>query len=173
VVSASRDHHADTVEHRISDLAGSTALAAITQDLLARLPSWFGVPEANADYTASATRLPGLVAEVDGKPVGVLLHRRHFPESAEIHLLAVDPSLHRHGIGGALVAAVENRLRADGCLLLQVKTLGAAHPDEGYARTRAFYRAIGFHPLEETTDLWPGTPCLVLAKPLTTVVPLR
>lgn len=48
--------------------------------------------------------------------------------------------------------------------MLQVKTLGARHPDEGYARTRAFYRAVGFLPLEETDDLWPGNPCLIMVK---------
>ncbi|MCS7478960.1 GNAT family N-acetyltransferase [Umezawaea endophytica] len=154
------------MEHRISALEGSAELAAVTAHLLALLPSWFGIPESNADYTASAHHLPGLVAEVDAEPVGVLLHRRHFPESAEVHLMAIAPHLHRHGIGRALVTAVESRLRADGCRLLQVKTLGAAHPDEGYARTRAFYRAVGFLPLEETADLWPGTPCLLMAKPL-------
>jgi hypothetical protein len=45
-----------------------------------------------------------------------------------------------------------------------VKTLGEAHPDQGYAGTREFYRSVGFLPLEETGDLWPGTPCLIMVR---------
>jgi hypothetical protein len=38
---------------------------------------------------------------------------------------------------------------------------------EANARTRAFYVALGFVPLEERTDIWgPGTPCLIFVKPL-------
>ena len=41
-----------------------------------------------------------------------------------------------------------------GTEFLQVKTLSAKHPDEGYEKTRAFYLAYGFRPLEEFPDLW-------------------
>ena len=65
-----------------------------------------------------------------------------------------------------MMAAVESDLRARGGRLLQVKTLGASHPDAGYALTRRFYETQGFLPLEET-DLWgEGTPCLFMVKPL-------
>lgn len=149
----------------IVGMAPSHELAAITERLLRALPSWFGIPEANAEYVESATHLPGLVAR-SGDPVGVLLSRRHFPGSAEIHLMAVDPQWHRRGIGKALVATLETQLINDGCRLLQVKTLGMSRPDVGYAATRAFYLSCGFEPLEETHDLRPGNPCLIMVKPL-------
>ena len=99
-------------------------------------------------------------------PVGVLLAARHFAEAAEIHLLAVEPSLHRRGVGRALVAALETDLRADGCRALQVKTLGPSKPHSGYERTRQFYTSVGFWPLEEV-ELWgPDNPCLIMVKDL-------
>jgi GNAT superfamily N-acetyltransferase len=159
-------------KYHISRVAGSAELAGVTRRLLGLLPSWFGIPEANAEYVESARRLPGLVAfttAARNEPIGVLLHRRHFPEAAEIHLLAVAPSWHRRGVGRSLVAAVEVGLVRDGCQVLQVKTLGASHPDPGYAHTRAFYLAVGFLPLEETGALWPGSPCLIMVKPLVEV----
>ena len=55
---------------------------------------------------------------------------------------------------------------ADGVRLLQVKTLGPSDPDEGYRRTRRFYQAVGFEPLEELVGLWPGNPCLIMVKVL-------
>ena len=120
-----------------------------------------------AEYADSARHLPGFVARsAGGEPIGILLHRRHFAEAAEIHLLAVDPDRHRQGIGAALVDAAESELRGDGCQVLQVKTLGPSHPDSRYALTRAFYQAVGFIPLEETHDLWPENPCLLMIKAL-------
>ncbi len=145
--------------------------------LLRSLPGWFGIEASNAAYVESARELPtylarpasaaGNPAGLAALPAGVLLARRHFAQSAEIHLLAVDPRLHRRGVGRALVAALESDLTADGCQLLQVKTLGPSHPDSGYALTRRFYSSMGFLPLEETTDLWgPENPCLIMAKSL-------
>jgi uncharacterized damage-inducible protein DinB len=49
---------------------------------------------------------------------------------------------------------------------LQVKTLGPSHPDAGYKKTRQFYSSMGFQPLEEIPDLWPGNPCMLMIKTL-------
>ena len=50
---------------------------------------------------------------------------------------------------------------------MQVKTLGPSHPSERYARTRTFYEALDFIPLEETTSFWGvGNPCLILVRVL-------
>jgi hypothetical protein len=65
------------------------------------------------------------------------------------------------------VEAAENDLRARGVMFLQVKTLSARHPDEGYSRTRAFYFAMGFKLLQEFPELWGSdNPCWQLVKAL-------
>ena len=150
----------------ISAVEGSDELAAVTERLLAQLPTWFGIPEANAEYVNAARELPGLVAHVGAEPVGVLLCRRHFPQAAEIHLMAVAPGLHRRGIGTAMVHRLTSDLRRTDCRILQVKTLGPSRPDPGYAKTRKFYEAVGFLPLEEMTTLWGNNPCLLMVMPL-------
>ena len=152
--------------YRIEAVPGSAELAGVAARLLGLLPTWFGIPESNAGYVESARRLPGYVARTDAEPIGLLLCRRHFPESAEIHLMAVHPAWHRRGAGRAMVDALVADLTADGCRLLQVKTLGPSHPDAGYGRTRAFYAAMGFLPVEETAELWPENPCLIMVRPL-------
>lgn len=136
--------------------------------LLGLLPGWFGIEAANAHYIEQASVLPAYLAWPDeaSRPAGVLLALRHFPKSAEVYLLAVDPALHRSGAGRALLRALEADLAADGVELLQVKTLGPSSPDEGYAKTRAFYEAMGFRPLEETRELWESGPCLIMVKVL-------
>lgn len=135
--------------------------------LLASVPEWFGLPEANLEYVEAARTMETWVVRNDaGAAVGVTLVVRHFPETAEVHLTVVDRAHHGEGVGTAMLAAVEADARAAGVRLLEVKTLGASHPDPNYARTRQFYARRGFLPLEET-DLWgPDNPCLILVKPL-------
>ncbi|HEX3815291.1 MAG TPA: GNAT family N-acetyltransferase [Mycobacteriales bacterium] len=137
------------------------------QRLLRALPDWFGVESAVADYVRAAAELPSYLAyDPCRHVVGALLVKRHFPVSAELYLMAVHPAWHRKGIGRALVETAETQLSLDGVRLLQVKTLGPSRVDENYAGTRAFYAAMGFLPVEELPDLWPGNPCLVMAKAL-------
>jgi ribosomal protein S18 acetylase RimI-like enzyme len=142
--------------------------------LLRMLPAWFGIESSVLEYIESARTLPTYLAWLadhqDSRPAqaaGVLLAARHFPVSAEIYLLAVDPARHRSGAGRALVAALEADLIAEHVQFLQVKTLGPSSPDPGYAKTRQFYASVGFQPLEEIHDLWPpGNPCLIMIKSL-------
>lgn len=98
--------------------------------------------------------------------VGVALIRRHFPETAGLHLIAVAPSSRGQGVGRLLVERAAADLMATGCALLAVHTVGPSFDDEPYAQTRRFYRRLGFLPLEEHTGLdWSG-PTLILVRPL-------
>jgi ribosomal protein S18 acetylase RimI-like enzyme len=135
--------------------------------LLRGLPEWFGIESSIADYVHSARTMPSVVANSGDEIVGVCLVRHHNPAAAEIEVLAVRRDLHRQGIGRRLVDALERDLRDRGVKLLQVKTRGPSAPSEEYDRTRAFYEALGFIPLEERSDIWDAeNPCLILVKPL-------
>jgi ribosomal protein S18 acetylase RimI-like enzyme len=142
--------------------------ASSVERLLRALPDWFGIEESVREYVADAALKPTYLAEDadTGAVLGALLVSRHSPGCAEIHLLAVDPAHHRRGIGRALTARFEADMRADGVLLLEVKTQGPSMPDPGYAATLAFYLAMGYLPLEELHGYWPENPCLILVKPV-------
>ena len=133
--------------------------------ILKALPEWFGIPASNEEYIRSLPRLTTFVARLRGVEVGFVALEQHFPESAENHVLAVHPDHHRRGIGRQLLLHSEHWLRSRGVEVFHVKTLGPSDPYPPYARTRAFYRALGFRPLFETTALWgPENPALILAK---------
>lgn len=137
--------------------------------LLRGLPEWFGIEHSLLEYVEDAKRLPTYVFRDPelGLVIGVLLVRRHFATAAEVHLMAVDRAWHRRGVGGALLQAAEEGLRKQGVRFLQVKTLSHSRDDANYERTRRFYLAQGFTPLEEFPDLWdPANPCLQLVKSL-------
>ncbi len=142
-------------------------LAAICEPILRALPQWFGIEAATRQYVQDIERHLTFVAYDDGSPVGFLTIVDHSAFAAEIHVMGVRPDYHRQGIGRSLVQTTENFLRQQQTEFLQVKTLSARHPDPDYQRTRAFYLALGFRPLEEFPDLWgPDAPCLQLIKAL-------
>jgi len=136
------------------------------EQILRGLPDWFGFEETNAQYISDLETLPSIVAVSGKQIIGFLSLKHHTTDAAEVHVLAVPQDLHRKGIGRKLIDRAEEEL-AGRARLLQVKTLGPSHPDEGYARTRSFYLALGFIPLEETTAIWGAeNPCLIMVKPL-------
>jgi GNAT superfamily N-acetyltransferase len=141
--------------------------SAVCAPILAALPQWFGIEEANRQYIHDIEELPTLLATFEDNAVGFLTLREHSEYAAEIHIMGVRPEMHRQGVGRALVNNAKSHLRLRGFEYLQVKTLSPAHPDRNYARTRAFYLAMGFRPLEEFPELW-GTanPCLQLIEGL-------
>lgn len=139
---------------------------AAVRAILASVPEWFGIPEANEQYVADAGRLPSYLAVDGDEVVGVALLAEHFPLSRELHLIAVRRDRHRHGVGRSLLAAVEADLRDAGVRLLEVHTVGPSHERAGYALTREFYLAEGFVPMTELQRIdWDG-PTLILVKPL-------
>lgn len=136
--------------------------------ILESLPQWFADPPSIDNYVADAGNedFVSILARDSQVVVGVALVRRHFTESAELHLIAISPAARGQGVGRALVEAITADLSADGCLLLSVHTVGPSFENEPYAQTRSFYRATGFYPLEEHQHLdWPG-PTLILVRPL-------
>jgi ribosomal protein S18 acetylase RimI-like enzyme len=140
---------------------------ATCAELLATVPHWFGITEANERYQRVADRCPTLVAMDNGRAVGFLTVVHHSPHAAELHVLAVRPELHRTGIGRTLVSAAEDRLRSEGVQYVQVKTLSASAGDEPYLRTLAFYTALDFRVLEEMPSLWDAhNPAVLLIKRL-------
>jgi hypothetical protein len=75
---------------------------ADVERILASLPGWFGMEEANRGYVVDAPTLPSWAAfdEQRDEVVGVCLVRRHNDVAAEIDLRAVPPELHRRGSDG-------------------------------------------------------------------------
>ncbi|MHC6175138.1 GNAT family N-acetyltransferase [Glutamicibacter sp. X7] len=135
--------------------------------MLGTVPEWFDQEEATRDYIQAArVKETWTVRNDEHNVVGAMLVDRHFPHTAEIHLMVVDRDFHGTGVGTTMVNAIEADALRSGVRLLEVKTLGASHPDPGYAQTRHFYEKCGFLPLEET-GLWgEHTPCLIMVKPL-------
>ena len=83
----------------------------------------------------------------------------------DLYWLVVDPALHGHGIGTALVGEMERRL-GGAARLIMVETAG--RPE--YAGTRAFYEARGYRRTATIPDFYAaGDDLVVYVKALTTL----
>jgi GNAT superfamily N-acetyltransferase len=140
--------------------------AAHCEIILRSLPIWFGIESAIVEYVANIESLPTFLAvDGDDQAIGFMTVKRHAPESAELYVLAVREQWHRRGVGEALLKSTEEWLRREHVRFLQVKTLAPIANSEPYDRTRRFYQAMGFVPLEVFPTLWdPRNPCLQMIK---------
>lgn len=83
--------------------------------------------------------------------------------TAELLMIAVDPEHQGRGLGGALLASVEEALRARGGRLLLVQTAGTAD----FAPARAFYSRHGYLETARVDDYYaPGVPMVMFCKSL-------
>lgn len=134
--------------------------------ILGALPDWFGISEAILQYGRESRDLPCLIVEKAGQAVGFVCVKETSACAAEVHVMGVLPAYHRQGIGRELIAACEAYCGERNLSILHVKTLDHHVGDPNYLRTYAFYRALGFLPLE-VLPLWDEkNPCLLMVKTL-------
>ena len=142
-------------------------VASLCEPILIALPEWFGIEESTRQYIRDIETLPTFLVYKGSKVTGFLTVKLHNHYAAEIHVMGVLPESHHQGAGQALLSSCEAYLMQEGVEYLQVKTLSPSDSDVNYARTRAFYSAMGFRPLEEFPTLWgEENPCLQMIKKL-------
>ena len=135
--------------------------------ILRTLPMWFGIEHALQMYVQDTCKYPTFAFEEAETLIGFLTLREHFPESWDIHCMALRADVRNRGLGSKLLAHSEDWLVHQGVRFLQVKTVAATSDSEEYAETRKFYFARGFTPLEVFPELWdPHNPALQCIKVL-------
>lgn len=155
----SHDAASVTIEGPLSDQA------CVCEPILRALPDWFGMEAGIVQYVKDIDHLPTFIARLGDQVIGFLTLKQHNPYAAEIYVMGVHPEWHRHGVGRLLMQHAKEYVTQRDIHYLQVKTLAPSHPDPFYARTRAFYFAQGFRPLEEFTQIWDAqNPCLIMVQ---------
>ncbi|WP_043712943.1 GNAT family N-acetyltransferase [Symbiobacterium thermophilum] len=134
------------------------------------LPEWFneqGLREMAADLRTHhgfvAVRRTGAEEQVVG--FVTWLPRVGDVNLVELTWLGVTPQFQRRGLGRRLVEAVADRCGQIGVSVMEVTTLADSVDYAPYARTRAFYRTLGFRDWRVDADFYgPGDDRLVLRK---------
>ncbi|MGD8726079.1 MAG: GNAT family N-acetyltransferase [Gemmatimonadales bacterium] len=81
----------------------------------------------------------------------------------DLYWIVVDPTVHRHGIGQQLMAAVEETVRSRDGRLLVVETSSR----DDYRPTRRFYESLGYDRAATIPGYYaPGDDLVVFVKPL-------
>ena len=149
----------------ISEVYDSNEKSTICNYILRELPDWFGIEASIIDYTEHVKNMPFYVAACNNKTVGFVAIKIHTKYSAEIFVMGVLKEYHRQGIGEKLVECCEGYCKNKGMEFLTVKTLDESRESKSYTKTRLFYLAMGFKPLEVFPLFWDkDNPCLLMAK---------
>lgn len=157
----------DTHALQVIEITDPDERAALCNRILRALPAWFGIESSIVEYVKETRNLPVFAAMLQGEALGFAALKKHTPYAMEIAVMGVLEPFHGRGAGRGLVNGCKAYARAAGCNFLTVKTLADFHPDEGYANTRKFYRAMGFYPLEVFPLLWDANnPCLMMCMSL-------
>jgi GNAT superfamily N-acetyltransferase len=121
------------------------------------LPYHFGLEAGRAECAHAVRRDEGLVGIVNNEVAGFLTWRPWFAVAREITWMAVHADWRGVGIGSALIGRLVEQ-SPPGLRYLVVTTLAESTPEpgvqDGYARTRRFYRRHGFEPVWEPTGWW-------------------
>ncbi len=131
------------------------------------LDNWFGNEDANREYARGVREEYFLSVKIGDIPIGFISVKDHNPFTGEIYVLGILEEFHNQGIGKKLIGLASEQLIKDNKKFLTVKTLSGSNPDNYYKKTRSFYKAIGFYPLEEMPEIWSEEePCLFMVKVL-------
>jgi ribosomal protein S18 acetylase RimI-like enzyme len=164
-----------TIEPRVTIRPLTVADAPPCDEIIRSLPYHFGDPKGQRECAEAVRSSSGLVAVRYEQMVGFLTFVHHFDTTSEITWLAVHADHRGRGIGRELVRRLTEQLRGEGRRLLLVTTLSSlvAEPGivDGYNRTRAFHRSVGFIPARELPNLWPNNLALLMAMPLSDAQP--
>lgn len=132
-----------------------------------RLPGYFN-EQGLREIKAAVTKDTLFGAFDEDKMVGFVIYKELNPEAVELAWMGVLTEYQSQGVGTQMVEESLNEIKGQ-YKLCEVKTLAETKPDPGYAKTRAFYKKLGFIPLE-IIDPYPGwegdNPCQILVKPL-------
>jgi len=139
----------------------------ITGKVLHALPDWFGNENAIQNYIKMNADLPFWSVFDKSSAVGFLSLKPHNPLHAELCVMGIMPEYHRISIGRGLFNTFQNYCINNGYKYVSVKTLDSSRNYEPFAKTREFYKAMGFLPFEVHKTLWDAeNPCLIMIKDL-------
>jgi len=137
----------------------------ICESVLRKLPNWFGVEASIVEYIQQVKTLPFIAAYDGENAVGFAALKTHTSYASEICVMGILHEYHRRGIGKRLVTHCEQLCRENKTEFLTVKTLAASRESKSYEKTRLFYLAQGFKPIEIFPTVWDKeNPCLYMIK---------
>ena len=153
------------MEYNIVEICDNNKKAEYTNNILRKLPEWFGIEESIQEYVNTVHKYPYWAAFENNICIGFFSGTIHYNRTGDIYVCGIDPKYHRRGIGTLLYKKLEEYFIKNDCEYVMVKTISDTDTDANYAKTRAFYKKIGFKELVTLTEMWDeNNPCLIMIK---------
>ena len=141
--------------------------AKYTNNILRKSPKWFEMKESIKEYVTTVQKYPYWAAFENNTCIGFFSGIIHYNRTGDIYVCGIDPKYHGRGIGTLLYKKLEEYFIKNGCEYVIVKTISDIDTDIHYAKTRAFYKKMGFKELITLTEMWDeNNPCLIMIKNL-------
>jgi ribosomal protein S18 acetylase RimI-like enzyme len=153
------------MEYKIIEITNNNKKAEYTNLVLRKLPEWFGNEKSLQEYVDTVHKYPFWATFDNNNCIGFFSVKIHYNRTGDIYVCGIDPNYHRKGIGTLLYKAIENYFIKNACEYIIVKTLSEINSDKNYAKTRHFYKKMGFNELITLTEMWDeNNPCLIMIK---------
>jgi ribosomal protein S18 acetylase RimI-like enzyme len=155
------------LEYKIIEITDNSKKEEYTNNILRKLPEWFGMEAGILEYVNTVHKYPFWAAFDDKNIAGFFSGKIHYNRTGEIYVCGIDSYYHRKGIGMLLYKEFENYCIKNNCEYIIVKTISDIDPDVNYAKTRKFYKKMGFKELITLKEIWDeNNPCLIIIKNL-------
>ncbi|MBT1676389.1 GNAT family N-acetyltransferase [Curtobacterium aurantiacum] len=124
----------------------------VLAEMFAREDAPFLEDALDRHLTSTREESRSLVASVDGRVLGAVLARAEEATDRvwDITMIGVRTDQQGHGIGQALMRAVESALIEGGARMILVRTSST----EQFAPARAFYLRLGYEQVAQVSDYW-------------------
>jgi ribosomal protein S18 acetylase RimI-like enzyme len=153
--------------YKIMEIIDNKEKSEYTNQILRKLPEWFGNEKAIQEYVNTVHKYPFWAAFDGDICIGLFSGKIHYKRTGDIYVCGIDPNYHRNGIGTLLYKELERYCINNNCEYIIVKTLSELAQYEYYLKTKRFYEKIGFKELITLTEMWDeNNPCLIMIKNL-------
>jgi ribosomal protein S18 acetylase RimI-like enzyme len=154
------------MEYKITQINDNNKKAEYADNILRKLPEWFGMEEGLREYVNTVNKYPYWAAfDEENNCIGFFSGRIYYNRTGDIYVCGVDPRYHGKGIGTLLYKEMEKYFIKNNCEYVIVKTISEIDDDKNYAKTRKFYKKMGFEELITLTEMWDeNNPCLIMIK---------
>jgi ribosomal protein S18 acetylase RimI-like enzyme len=153
------------MEYKIVEIMDNDKKEEYTNNILRKLPEWFGIEGSLLEYVNTVNKFPYYAAIENGNCIGFFSGKIHYDRTGDVYVCGIDPKYHGKGIGTLLYKKLEQYFMEKGCEYVIVKTISDIDTDENYAKTRKFYKKMGFKELITLTEMWDeNNPCLIMIK---------
>jgi ribosomal protein S18 acetylase RimI-like enzyme len=153
------------MEYEIIEIMYNNKKAEYANLILRKLPEGFGNEEGLQKYVNTVHKYPFWAAFDNNNCIGFFSGKIHYNRTGDIYVCGINPKYHGNGIGTLLYKMMEKYFIENDCEYIIVKTLSEINTDENYAKTRCFYKKMGFNELITLTEMWDeNNPCLIMIK---------